>query len=385
MLYWLSRAYRLIGIHTAPPGTLFYFVNFLVHRLIHRGKFRYASSGGFRRQRFGGSQLYNIKRQRLDRPVDGLALIFFFGAGDYLMATPFIRSLHLAYPDLPIYAYASSHSDNCASPLVAELLRTNPFIDKVFTYSGRPRTVWTDYDFRDALSNIPKDFIVLPVIYEVEPYIYHRTTSLLETFGLPVDLPISRPIAYPTQPSGAAVDLLDRINAMAAQPPVQGVVCCHLDARSSGYVYPHGKRLVTQLIQRGFVVVAFTPIDLADDRFMEIDVTTITPNDTMEILRSLKNGQHPVAMISINSIMWPISAALDIPNLGIHTFEDDAIHQYVYPNIFVLTRYFYEKVSPSRVFQARSADYKSNGPTFTDYNPDFVIDCFQTMVALPET
>ena len=197
MIHWLARIYRRTGIHAAPAGTRLYWVHSCVLRIKRRKSPRYSTVVPFSRGTFGATPYYDIARLRRTRPVGGLALIFFMGAGDYLMATPLIRALHLAHPDLPIYAFGSSHMDAVSSSLVIDLLKINPLIARVFSYSGRPRELWTDYDFQDALKDIPPDFVILPVIYDVEPTVFHRTTSLLETFNLPVYLPLPAPIAYP--------------------------------------------------------------------------------------------------------------------------------------------------------------------------------------------
>ena len=274
------------------------------------------------------------------------------GAGDYLMTTPLIRALHLAYPDLPIYAYASSHADSVNSPLVIQLLRTNPLISQVFSYRGRPRTIWTDYDFGDALKDIPADFAILPVIYDVDPLVFHRATSLMETFGLPVDLPIPPPIIYATEMSAAASLYLLAIRDRIKIASPNGVVCVHFGARSSGYEYPHASRLVGQLVRQGYVVISFSPTGVTDDNVVDVDVAAVSLTNSTEMLRVLRSEYSRLFVISVNSLMWPISAALGIPNLGLHTFWDPAIHQYLYPNIFVVTQHLYEHLPPSRCFLA---------------------------------
>ena len=213
MKEWLLSAYMRIGIHTAPPGTLFHWLHYALRR-IHRFRvYRYATASPAMTGPFGSIRLYDIARVRRSRPVDGLALIFFMGAGDYLMATPFIRALRAAHPDLPLYAYASSHADLVNSPLVIQLLQANPLIDRVIPYRGRPRSYWLDYDFSDALCSVPEGFVVLPVVYETNPIIYHRATALLETFGLPIDFPIPIPIAYETKLSPAGETILASIRS----------------------------------------------------------------------------------------------------------------------------------------------------------------------------
>jgi hypothetical protein len=387
MIHWLARVYRRIGIHAAPAGTLLYWVHSCVLRVKRRKSPRYSSVAPFSRGRFGATSYYDIARLRRTRPTGGLALVFFMGAGDYLMATPLIRALHLAHPDLPIYAFGSSHMDNVSSSLVIDLLKVNPLIDRVFSYDGRPREAWTDYDFQDALKDIPPDFIILPVIYDVEPTVFHRTTSLLETFNLPVTLPLPIPIAYPAPLSERAAEILVVIRSQIKASSPTAIVCTHFGARSSGYEYPHPARLVNQLVRRGCLVIGFSPTGVKSDNVIDIDVSTIMPSDTIELLRALKAEPEKLSIVSVNSLMWPISAALNVPNLGLHVFWDPSIHQYLYPNIFVITPHFFSTLPAFRMFLAPSGAYQqrpsSTDPTmFIDYNPEYVADSFEAMMTI---
>jgi hypothetical protein len=104
------------------------------------------------------------------------------------------------------------------------------------------------------------------------------------------------------------------------------------------------------------------------------------------MLRALKADGTKLFIVSVNSLMWPVSAALGVANLGLHTFEDPSIHQYIYPNIFVVTQYVYPFVSPSRVFVAPQRAFRERqfdgGAPFTDYKPEYVMDCFAAMISL---
>ncbi len=358
------------------------------------------------RSRFGGLPYYDIERARQVRRVGGLALVFFMGLGDYLMATPVIEALHLTYPDLPIYAYASSTTDDVNSPLLVHLLRHNPNISATFVYRGRITTNWKNYDFRDALKDIPADFLILPVIYDVDPDVWHRVTSVTETFGLPVTLPVSPPVVPPTPLRKAGQAVLDQIRARLNERiragtdaptdsadgspnlALAGIVVCHFKARSSGYEYPYADQIVQGLIDRGYFVIAFSEANVQHPSLLTVDVSQIAPADTIAILRDLKASGQPLFMVSVNSVMWPISAAIGIPNLGIHVFFDVTIHQYLYSNIFVVTHHAYPKVSPCRLFLVTSAQDQverrtAKGLVFTDYSPGFVLNAFTRMTELP--
>jgi hypothetical protein len=317
--------------------------------------------------------------------VDGLALIFFMGLGDYMMATAMLEALRLAHPNLLIYAYASSSNDAANSALLINLLRANPMIDRVYSYRGRPGSRWVDYDFRDALRNIPENFLILPVVYETIPGIAHRETALLETFGLPIALPVRGPILCAGSLTENANIILAEIRERVEASAAHRIICCHFGARSSGYVYPHANALVRRLLGEGCLVINFAKSDIADSNLLDIDVTTITPNDTICLLRALKEQTLPLYIVSVNSLMWPISAGLGVKNLGLHVFFDESVHQYLYPNIFVISQHNYHRIPASRLFLAPIGSYEQtlpskSGTTFTNYDPEFVSDCFLRFV-----
>jgi hypothetical protein len=370
-------------MHTAPPGTLLYYLHRSVLSIANIGQG--ASRGLMRRSPHSGTLYYDITLARRTRQVEGLALVFFMGLGDYLMATPMIEALRLAHPDLPIYAYASSSNDWVNSALVIDLLRANPMIAKVFSYRGYPGVSWTSYDFRDALRSIPENFLILPVVCEERETIQHRETAMCETFGLPLRLPIQGPRLYAglglTEP---AVLLQTEIRRRIASSSAQRVVCCHLGARSSGYAYPQVEQLIRGLLAEDCFVIHFGASGFDHKHLIDVSIAEVTPNDTIALLRTLKDEAAFLCPVSVNSFMWPVSAGLGLRNLGLHVFWDGSIHQYLYPNIFVVSQHNYPRVSPSRLFLAPGGSFqqslsKHNIP-LTDYDPAFVLHCFRRFI-----
>jgi glycosyltransferase involved in cell wall biosynthesis len=328
---------------------------------------------------------YDIAAARRAHDIEGLALIFFMGLGDYLIATPVLESLRRAHADLPIYAYASSTLDPVNSPLLAEMLRSNPNIDRVFTYRGKAEKYWKNYDFSDAEKDIPENFLILPVLYnDTDRMVPHRVASLLQTFGLPQIWPVPRPRIYPEPLSTAAQNILSDIRQGAVSCDARGIVCCHFDVRSSGYVYPHRERLVRGLIAAGYFVVSFSQLELADDGLLLVDVTTITPNDTAGILTALKSDAMPLCMVTVNSMLWAMSAGLNIRNLGLQNVHAAAMHQFLYPNISVITNRWHPRIPPERLFPAPDRSFieepSASGLTFVTYRAGFVLDCFNRFV-----
>jgi hypothetical protein len=133
----------------------------------------------------------------------------------------------------------------------------------------------------------------------------------------------------------------------------------------------------------GLLVITLSPCDLIDAQLASVDVGEISMNDTIELLRALRAADQTVHAVSVNSVMWPVSAALGIRNLGLHIFFDESVHQYLYPNIFIITQHLYPRVSPGRVFLASNGDHgermSDNGTVLADFNPEFVFHCFKRM------
>ena len=106
------------------------------------------------------------------------------------------------------------------------------------------------------------------------------------------------------------------------------------------------------------------------------------------MLRALKSSGVAAALITVNSLMWPISAALDLPNLGLHVFPDPSMHQYLYDNISVVTSRFSPQLPPYRLYLASASDYHErvsteNKTIFSDYKPEYVMDSFGAMTLWP--
>jgi hypothetical protein len=396
----LKRLYFRIGVHTAPPGTLLNAANKRAFSVAFSSRMRALRRRMIAEQRgeffsIAGTHVrYDIARARAARPVEGLALVFFMGLGDYLMATPLLQALRAAYPELPLHAYASTTLDQVNSPLLAAQLEANPCITRTFRYQGRQVTdrgraaaYWKNYDHSEALRDVPENFLVLPVLYDLDPGVPHRVTSLFETFGLPPPWPVPVPVLPRQDLSARAQVMLDQIQAGAGACQASGIVCCHFDVRSSGYAYPNAAEMVRGLLEQRRFVIGFSRLEMAAEGYFGIDTRDISVGDSIEILRALAMAPMQVHIVSVNSVMWAISAGLGIRNLGLHTFHDESIHQYLYSNTFVVSQHVYPRVPATRLFLAPPGSYRETanpaGGSLTSYDPTFVLDCFRGFLAAP--
>lgn len=325
---------------------------------------------------------YNFDNALSANPqVKGLALIFFMGIGDYLYTTPMLEALKKKYPHLPFYAYVGAGFDRNNSPLVGKLLEGNPHFEKVFYFQGqRHPLIWKNYDYSAAFKDIPEGFLAVPVYYDYGVHIPHRVKSLFETFGLPAPQGVPEPVMYfPAVPAPVVQDTLEQLSARAKGK--KGIVFLQLDSRGSAYTYPHMGELARGLIDEGYFVMSVTkggPLDNPD--YLEVDIKKFAINETWHLLSLLKQ-RFNMYVIAVNSVFWAASAGLHLPNLGLQHWVDKKVHNLWYPNIQVVTDYFYPHLPKEKQVMAPPESYTPHNHKIIDYKPDWVIKWFLEYIA----
>lgn len=319
---------------------------------------------------------YNFDNALASGKVKGLALIFFMGIGDYLYTTPMLAALKKKYPQLPFYGYVGAQFDRNNSPLVGKLLQTNPAFEKVFYFNGaRHPLIWKNYDYSDALRQIPEGFLAVPVYYDYHVKIAHRVKSLFDTFGLPQPREVLPPQMYfPKEPAPAVAAYLQEISAKAQGK--KGIVFLQLDSRGSNYIYPHMTALAEGLAAQGYLVLSVTkggPLASAD--YVEIDIKKLAINETWHLLHLLKE-KFVLRVIAVNSVFWAASAGLGLPNLGLQHWIDKKVHNLWYPNIEVVTEIIYPHLPREKQILAPAESYTRHNKKIIDYKPDWVIKWF---------
>ena len=308
--------------------------------------------------------------------VKGFAFIFFMGIGDYLYTTPLWDSLKKKYPLLPFYAYVGAQMDRTNSPLVGKLLAENPNFEKVFYFDGcRHPLIWKNYDYKDAFKNIPSGFLAVPVYYDYSLSVPHRVASLFDTFGLAVPEPLPTPQMYfPSVAAPVVKNLLQTVESKL--PGKKGIVFLQLDSRGSNYTYPYIHELACGLIREGYVVLSVTRGGPSGEtNYVEIDIRQLSINQTWQMLSMLK-AKHPLYVISVNSVFWAASAGLGLPNLGLQHWIDPKVHNLWYPNIEVVTNYFYHLLPREKQIMAPADSYTPHNRKIIDYKPQFILHCF---------
>jgi hypothetical protein len=325
---------------------------------------------------------FNIEAAKGRGRVKDLALIFFMGLGDYFFTTPLINALKVSHPELTITAYVSRNGGSVNSPMLADVIHNDPNINAVRMYDGKQTRRYKNYDYRDALAQIPEGHLAVPVLYEHLPSTVHRVVSLYETFGLEVPHTIPSPIIHlPALPPPHVSALFKKIKAECSANELQGVVFLQVDARSSNYSYPHTPLLAQGLHDRGFYVLSASKIDTPPPHSHVIDFKEFAIMDSVYLLKLLRDAFPRMYVLSVASVFWSVSAGLNIPNLGMQHFPDDAMHAYWYKNIAVVTNRDYPRLPLSAKHLAGPQDYETNSSGLAVFKPDFVLKCFDKLTS----
>ncbi len=319
---------------------------------------------------------YNFDNALQTGAVKGFAFIFFMGIGDYLYTTPLWEELKKKYPHVPFYAYVGAQFDRNNSPIVGKLLAENPHFEKVFYFNGtRHPLIWKNYDYEDAFKQVPPGFLAVPVYYDYRKEVTHRVISLFDTFGLELPAESPAPVMYfPQTPAAVVEENLQQIRRNMAGK--KGLVFLQLDSRGSNYTYPHMRALAGELIRQGYLVMSVTKGGPAEDEnYVEIDIKKFTINQTWQLLALLKK-EFPLYVIAVNSVFWAASAGLGLPNLGLQHWIDKKVHNLWYPNIEVVTNYFYPFLPREKQILAPAESYTPHNRKIIDYKPEWVVKWF---------
>ncbi len=310
--------------------------------------------------------------------ADGIALVFFMGLGDYVMATPAIHEIRKKTKGVPLHAYVSDSLDIHNSPLVADLLRKNPNIDQVFTYRGKDHFLWKHYDYTDVFNLVPKNFIVAPVLYPFNAQVRHRNHALFETFSLPRPTKWLLPLLdLPEKNNENVLSFLNRIKNAFIQSKSIGVIFLQLDTRSNQYSYPDTDQLIESLCEKGYLIVSVSKNNSKHPACMTLDISNFPIWDSICLLKSMKTQfQDKLFLVAVSSVFWSVSAAFQIPALGIHHFCSKDMHNYWYPNIFVIAPTENPVIPYDKIFLANVSDYILNPRGQCDFLPSYISQCF---------
>jgi hypothetical protein len=130
------------------------------------------------------------------------------------------------------------------------------------------------------------------------------------------------------------------------------------------------------LNERGYFVLAGSKLAEPPQLGLELDLTQFRIMESIYLLKLLKETFEDMRILCVGSVFWSVSAALGIPNLGMQHFDDDAMHNYWYPNITVITHRDYPKLPPAARFLASTGDYELDANNRAVFAAPFVLECF---------
>ncbi|MBP3924572.1 hypothetical protein J6E39_04960 [bacterium] len=330
-----------------------------------------------------GEHLYfSIDRALKMKPdLKGVWLVFFMGIGDYFNASGFIEQLKNTYPELEFNAFVSKNFDGNNSPLVGEILKTNPNISRIEFFDGKPNAInWRNYDYTECYSKIPDDYILIPVVYEYNSYTSSRHKSLCETFGLEVPVNIPLPKVYP---SSISTDLEEFCSSIKNSCNCsKGVVFLQMSCRSCACTYSYAEELLNKLLDDNYTVISVDKYSVKHKNYFEIDTKKFSINDSVQLLSQIKTYCNTYC-ITMNSCFWAISAALNIPNLGMQFKHNPSMISEYFPNIFVISDRLIGFISCFNQYIASRSDYEVTNTGNYDlylYKSEFVYSCFKSMI-----
>ncbi len=318
---------------------------------------------------------YNLDNALAVNPkIKGFALVFFMCVKDYLYVTPLIEALAQKYSNVELWAYVNNNS-----PQVTELLKNNPHIKKVKTFKGfKNPCIWKNYDYSEVVQKAPKNFLVLPVYYEYKKISLHRTASLFDTFGLTFNgrKNFPKPIFYlPEEIPAKVADSLKTIKKSAKE--TKGIIFLKLD--DGIYTYPEIDELVRKLIWDNYFVLSATKSGVFDPHFQMLEVKKFSFNEVCHLLSLLKK-ELPVKIISLCSEYWPVSAGLNIPNLGLQYYYEPKIHNLHYPNIMIMTEFKYSKVPSRNQIVLHGEDFARRDKKIIDFKVETILKYLKNLI-----
>ena len=313
------------------------------------------------------------KALELNPDIKRIGLVFFMGIGDYFYATNFIEMLHKKYGNLEIDAYVSQNFDRNNSPLVGKCLEKNPNIKKIFYYNGKTSdSYWENYDYSQCYTLKSDDTLLVPVVYKHGENVDSRTTVLCETFNLPAPSINPSPIIYDYEPTTEVKDTFVKY-----KDRMKKVVFIQMTSRSTYFSYPHIDNLIKELIKEGYFVISFDKTDMTDDDLLVIDIKKFTINDSISLIRMVKENDIDVYFLTVASCFSSISSALGIPHLCIQQFYDICISSVYYSNIYLITGKYYKRIAADRQYIVPEKYQRETAADVTVYSPEYIMKCFE--------
>ena len=318
---------------------------------------------------------FNLDALMKENPsIKRFGLVFFMGIGDYFYATNFIEYLRKKYSFIKFDAYVSKNFDGNNSPLVGKVLATNPNFEKIYYFDGcQEKNCWKNYEYSECYRIKSNDTFLLPMIYQYNPNILSRTETLCETFGIKPPAINPLPIIYDYKAT-------DKVKAVFSKQcnRMKKVVFFQGTGRSSNFTYNQNDDIISGLLSRGFFVISVEKTNITNENLLKIDINDFSINETISLLRIIKQRKIKIYILCVASCFASISAGLKLPALIIQHRRDDCIKTVYYSNAFLITNELYKDIPRDRQFLSEDKDFvqSSENKDIVFFNNNFVLKCF---------
>ena len=307
--------------------------------------------------------------------VKRFGLVFFMGIGDYFYSTAFIEKLKAKYPHIHFDAYVSKNFDTNNSPLVADCLKTNPYIENVYMFDGvQDSDYWASYNYDDVYNMTDTETLVLPMLYFHTENTPNRLVGLCKVFGMDIPEINMRPVVYDYTP-GKIVDTAFNKISKTKKP----IVFVQTTTRSTEYHYKYTNTLIKQLIKSGFFVITPEQVNITSNDLYVINTKRFKITDSIALLKKIKESGKEVYVWAFASCFPSVAAALDIPCLITQFFVDKYISTVYFSNMYLITHKYYPQIATDRQFVMQADEYTLDND-YAVYKPAVLVNVFKKFV-----
>lgn len=317
------------------------------------------------------------KALKLYPSVKRFGLVFFMGIGDYYYATAFIEQLKKKYPKIHFDAFVSKNFDGNNSPLVADCLKTNPYIENVYLFDGyKNYNNWRSYDYHEVYDMVDKKTLVLPMIYFHAENTPSRLNGLSKVFGLEIPELNLCPIMYDYKPNKIVQTAFNKIKNTDKK-----IVFIQTTTRSSAYHYEHTDALFKRLLKEGFFIITPEKTNIKNNNLYVIDTKKFKITDSIALLKLIKDSGKEIFVFNMISCFTAISTALNIPCLCVQFFIDKTISTVYFSNVYLITHEYYQKIATDRQFVMPKDTYIMEN-NFAVYKPEALVKTIKNFIKI---
>ena len=124
-------------------------------------------------------------------------------------------------------------------------------------------------------------------------------------------------------------------------------------------------------------MISVEKTNIVNPKLLVIDIKKYTINDSISLVRMIKNYHIPICFLTTISCFASISSALQIPNLCMQHTYDPYISSVYYSNIYLVVNKKYNQIPADRTFicpQYKIKEVENSNNLIYSY--DFIVTAF---------